>query len=85
MNKREIITFLNTQEVRKARCTVGGVLLLWGALRMIRGKGGLRRFLFGGLLVGTGWADKCPINVAFGLPFDGEEARAILANETKTR
>nr|NLD40920.1 hypothetical protein [Actinomycetales bacterium] len=81
MDKREIVRMLNTAEFRKAKGGVGAALAIFGLVRIIGGKGGVKRFLAGAVLAGSAAADVCATNLIFGYPLDGVDARAQLAVE----
>ncbi|HZK06512.1 MAG TPA: hypothetical protein VFC82_11840 [Actinomycetaceae bacterium] len=75
--RREIAQVTSSEEFRIGKGVVGGMITLCGLVALVRGKGGIKRMLLGGVLVGTAVADLCPANALIGYPIRGSEARGL--------
>lgn len=80
MDKRQIGQIVNSQAFRIAKGVVAAIFVGNANKAIKKGQvfGGLSQLAVAGILGGTAAADKCPINLALGLPLDGEQARREL-------
>lgn len=80
MDKRQIGQIVNSQAFRIAKGVVAAIFVGNANKAIKEGQvfGGLSQLAVAGILGGTAAADKCPINLALGLPLDREQARREL-------
>lgn len=80
MDKRQIGQIVNSQAFRIAKGVVAAIFVGNANKAIKEGQvfGGLSQLAVAGILGGTAAADRCPINLALGLPLDGEQARREL-------
>lgn len=79
MDQTDVLRFMNSEMGRGVKLGAGAIIALAGLGRLFGPKrGGLLVTALGAGVASCGALDKCGLNMAFGLPIEGAEARAQL-------